>query len=60
MAHGDDDFAIYYILIAFYAALVFHDRRAIAFQFGLASLMALAPIAYEPEIAARPSGRASS
>ena len=44
---GDDNFAIYYILVAFYAAFVFHDRRAIAFQFGLAALCALAPIAYE-------------
>jgi diguanylate cyclase (GGDEF)-like protein len=44
---GDDNFAIYYILVAFYAAFVFHDRRAVAFQFGLASLCALLPIAYE-------------
>ena len=44
-------FAIFYILIAFYAAYIFRDRRMIAAQFALASLMALLPIVYEPETA---------
>ena len=42
-------FAIFYILIAFYAAYIFDDRRMIAAQFALASLMALLPVAYDPE-----------
>src|SRR5262245_57681183 len=46
-----DVFAIYYILVAFYAAYVFEDRRLIAAQFALASLLTLAPILYEPESA---------
>jgi diguanylate cyclase (GGDEF)-like protein len=40
-------FAIYYILIAFYAAYVFHDRRAIAGHFAFASLASLLPIVYD-------------
>ena len=48
---ADDVFAIYYILIAFYAAYVFHSRRAVAFHFGFACLAALAPIVYDPEAA---------
>jgi diguanylate cyclase (GGDEF)-like protein len=44
-------FAVYYILIAFYAAYVFRSRAAIGFHFAFASLAALAPIAYEPETA---------
>jgi diguanylate cyclase (GGDEF)-like protein len=46
-----DVFAIYYILIAFYAAYVFQNRWAIAFQFAFASLAALAPAVYEPDTA---------
>ena len=46
---ADDVFAIYYILIAFYAAYVFHSRQAIAFHFGFACLAALAPIVYDPD-----------
>jgi len=46
-----DVFSTYYILIAFYAAYVFQNRWAIAFQFGLASLAALAPALYEPDTA---------
>jgi diguanylate cyclase (GGDEF)-like protein len=48
---ADEVFAIYYILIAFYAAYVFRSRRAVAFQFGLASVAALAPMVYDPAIA---------
>jgi diguanylate cyclase (GGDEF)-like protein len=48
---ADPVFAIYYILIAFYAAYVFHSRRAVAFQFAFASLAALAPVVYDPESA---------
>lgn len=48
---ADEVFAIFYILIAFYAAYVFKTRRAVAFQFGFASLAALAPVLYEPETA---------
>ena len=48
---ADGVFATYYILVAFYAAYVFQSRRAIAFQFGLASLAALAPAIYEPDTA---------
>jgi diguanylate cyclase (GGDEF)-like protein len=44
-------FAIYYILIAFYAAYVFHDRRAIAAHFAFASLASLLPILYDPSSA---------
>lgn len=46
-----DVFAIFYILIAFYAAYVFQSRRMVAFQFGLASVAALLPIAYDPDTA---------
>jgi diguanylate cyclase (GGDEF)-like protein len=46
-----DVFAIFYILVAFYAAYVFQNRWAIAFQFGFASLAALAPAVYEPDTA---------
>jgi diguanylate cyclase (GGDEF)-like protein len=42
-------FAIYYILVAFYAAYVFQSRAAIGFQFGFASLAVLAPVAYDPD-----------
>lgn len=48
---ADDVFAIYYILIAFYAAYVFRSRKAIAFQFGLACVAALAPMVYDPDAA---------
>jgi diguanylate cyclase (GGDEF)-like protein len=48
---SSDVFAIYYILIAFYAAYVFHDRRAIAGHFAFASLAALLPIVYDPSTA---------
>jgi diguanylate cyclase (GGDEF)-like protein len=44
-------FAIYYILVAFYAAYVFHDRRAIAGHFAFASLASLLPIVYDPATA---------
>jgi diguanylate cyclase (GGDEF)-like protein len=44
-----DVFAIYYILVAFYAAYVFQSRWAVAFQFALASMAALAPAVYEPD-----------
>jgi diguanylate cyclase (GGDEF)-like protein len=44
-------FAIYYILVAFYAAYVFDNRWAIAGHFCFASLAALAPIAYDPDTA---------
>jgi diguanylate cyclase (GGDEF)-like protein len=46
-----DVFASYYILVAFYAAYVFSDRRVIAAEFALASLLALAPIVYDPDTA---------
>jgi diguanylate cyclase (GGDEF)-like protein len=46
---ASDIFAIYYILVAFYAAYVFQSRAAIGFQFAFAALAALAPIAYEPD-----------
>jgi diguanylate cyclase (GGDEF)-like protein len=46
-----DVFAIYYILIAFYAAYVFRNRWAVFFQFALASVAALAPVVYEPDTA---------
>ncbi len=48
---ASDGFATYYILVAFYAAYVFQNRWAIAFQFALASLAALAPAVYEPDTA---------
>ena len=48
---ADDVFAIYYILIAFYAAYVFRSRRAVALHFGFACLAALAPIVYDPDAA---------
>lgn len=48
---ADDVFAIYYILIAFYAAYVFRSRRAVALQFAFASLAALAPAVYDPATA---------
>lgn len=44
-------FSIYYILVAFYAAYVFSDRRVIAAEFALASVLALAPIVYDPDTA---------
>jgi diguanylate cyclase (GGDEF)-like protein len=44
-------FAIYYILVCFFAAYVFTDRRMIAFQFGLASVASLLPAIYDPETA---------
>ncbi len=44
-------FATFYILVCFYAAYVFAERRIIAFQFALASVAALLPIAYDPETA---------
>src|SRR5262245_43534671 len=44
-----DVFAIFYILIAFYAAYVFTDRRMIAGQFAFASLASLLPIIYDPD-----------
>ena len=44
-------FAIFYILVCFFAAYVFTDRRMIAFQFALASVMALLPAVYDPETA---------
>ncbi|MFL5908926.1 MAG: GGDEF domain-containing protein [Solirubrobacterales bacterium] len=50
---ASDIFAIYYILVAFYAAYVFQSRKAIGLQFAFASLAALVPIAYEPETARR-------
>jgi diguanylate cyclase (GGDEF)-like protein len=46
-----DVFAIYYILVAFYAAYVFQNRWAVVFQFALASVAALAPVVYEPDTA---------
>jgi len=44
-------FAIYYLLVAFYAAYVFQSRRAIGFQFALASVAVLAPMAYDSDSA---------
>jgi diguanylate cyclase (GGDEF)-like protein len=44
-------FSIFYILVCFFAAYVFADRRIIVFQFGLASVAALLPIAYDPDTA---------
>jgi diguanylate cyclase (GGDEF)-like protein len=44
-------FAVYYILVAFYAAYVFRSRKQIAFQFALASVCVLLPIAHEPDTA---------
>jgi diguanylate cyclase (GGDEF)-like protein len=44
-------FAIYYILVCFFAAYVFSDRRMVAFQFAFASLMALLPVAHDPDSA---------
>jgi diguanylate cyclase (GGDEF)-like protein len=44
-------FAIYYILVCFFAAYVFTDRRMVAFQFGLASVASLLPMIYEPDTA---------
>jgi diguanylate cyclase (GGDEF)-like protein len=41
-------FAIYYILVAFYAAYVFDNRWAIGGHFAFASLAALLPVAYDP------------
>lgn len=46
-----DVFATFYILVCFFAAYVFADRRIVAFQFGLASVAALLPALYEPETA---------
>jgi diguanylate cyclase (GGDEF)-like protein len=45
----DHNFAVFYILVAFYAAYVFSDRRMVAFQFGLAAVCALLPVIHEPE-----------
>jgi diguanylate cyclase (GGDEF)-like protein len=45
---NDHNFAVFYILVAFYAAYVFSDRRMVAFQFGLAAVCALLPVAYDP------------
>ncbi len=44
----DSNFAVFYILVAFYAAYVFESRRMVAFQFGLAALCVLLPVAYDP------------
>ena len=44
-------FAIYYTFIAIFAAYVFSSRRAIALHVGFASLMALAPVAYDQDTA---------
>jgi diguanylate cyclase (GGDEF)-like protein len=44
-------FAYYYLLIAFFAAYVFSDRRVIAGHFVFASVAALLPIAYDPATA---------
>jgi hypothetical protein len=48
---ADEVFAIYFILIAFYAAYVFRSRKAVAFHFGFACLAALAPMVYDPDSA---------
>ena len=48
---ADDVFAIYYILVCFFAAYVFSDRRMIAFLFAFASFAALLPVAYDPDTA---------
>lgn len=48
---GDSNFAVFYILVAFYAAYVFQDRRMVGFQFGLAAVCVLLPIAYDPATA---------
>ena len=45
----DQNFAVFYILVAFYAAYVFPDRRIVGFQFGLASVCALLPALYYAE-----------
>jgi diguanylate cyclase (GGDEF)-like protein len=45
---ADEVFAIYYSFIAIYAAYIFADRRAIAAQVGLACLLIMAPILYDP------------
>jgi diguanylate cyclase (GGDEF)-like protein len=44
----DSNFAVFYILVAFYAAYVFRSRRMVGLQFGLAAVCALLPIAYDP------------
>jgi diguanylate cyclase (GGDEF)-like protein len=46
---NDHNFAVFYILIAFYAAYVFRSRRMVMFQFGLAAVCVLLPVVYEPE-----------
>ncbi len=51
VALADRVFGIYYVFVAIYAAYVFQDRRAIAFQVGFASLLVLAPIVYDPDTA---------
>lgn len=43
----DHNFAIFYILVAFYAAYVFRDRRMVVFQFGLAAACVLLPAVYD-------------
>ncbi len=49
---ADDVFAIYYILVCFFAAYVFSDRRMVAFQFAFASRRwRLLPVAYDPDTA---------
>ena len=45
----DRNFAVFYILVAFYAAYVFRDRRIVGFQFALASICALLPALYYAE-----------
>jgi diguanylate cyclase (GGDEF)-like protein len=48
---ADEIFAVYYVLVAIFAAYVFHDRRAIALHVGFASAAVLAPMVYEPDTA---------
>jgi diguanylate cyclase (GGDEF)-like protein len=45
----DHNFAIFYILVAFYAAYVFRSRRMVGLQFGLAAVCALLPVVYDPD-----------
>lgn len=44
---GDQNFAVFYILVAFYAAYVFPSRRMVGLQFGLAALCSLLPAVYD-------------
>jgi diguanylate cyclase (GGDEF)-like protein len=43
----DHNFAVFYILVAFYAAYVFRNRRMVGAQFALAAACALLPVAYD-------------